>query len=714
MNDGWYPDPTRRFAERYVLRGEWSALVRTGEQESIDSPPGLPSLRGSLTGVLPPAPVSGAAPGLTVPAPAPAAAQPMPSAGAFAGTSPAPGAADLDDWSPVARPTLTPTSAPSRPALTPTAVPVTNLFSQDRPVTTWPLRPDELDEPAGPGPQPPAADLEAPRWHQPVALALAVGLFAAPLALGRVLGGVAGPAARPWVWWAVAALALSLAARRATARGTMAIEVEATVPEPVIAGARPMAVPTGLVQHPTMTDRDDIDDGGGRRVLRSVAGLVVMALVGSGVVLAYHRVSGGGGDSPWASTWDPAIEPVARFVEGQRGLTFTDPVRVEYLDEQAFLEWLGVGDAAPSDPTHRSLLATAGLIEPGDVLDGANDALAGSVVGFYSHQDKVIRVRGSNLTPAMYVTLAHELTHALQDQHFDLTAITNAAAASGNLNAVQAVLEGDAVLVERAYQATLSSQEQSQLEAANEGAASESSTVPRLLSLLQGSPYVFGDWFVTSVMATGVPRDDLFRRLPATELEVLDPGLYAAGVAPVAVPTPTLAPGEVALPTQFEWTGMLAWYLALGERVGAGPAWEATRGWRGSSSVSFTAGDARVCQRTSVAFESDLRAQLFAFAVAAAVAPTSVGASSPTQVDVTICDGDVWQPMGSPDTDSLVWVPFLHYEVSTAMVQAGYPADMAGCVADRAIGRPDAFEALRNEDAAAYQALLPSLVASCP
>ena len=44
----------------------------------------------------------------------------------------------------------------------------------------------------------------------------------------------------------------------------------------------------------------------------------------------------------------------------------------------------------------------------------------GGTLAFYDPTDERVRVRGTEMTVGLEVTLVHELTHALQDQHFDL------------------------------------------------------------------------------------------------------------------------------------------------------------------------------------------------------------------------------------------------------------------------------------------------------
>ena len=76
-------------------------------------------------------------------------------------------------------------------------------------------------------------------------------------------------------------------------------------------------------------------------------------------------------------------------------------------------------------PDHRdirrytSLLRALGLVTGKvDLLGATNEANGAGTLAYYSFEDKQITIRGQRLTPAVRSTLVHELTHALQDQHF--------------------------------------------------------------------------------------------------------------------------------------------------------------------------------------------------------------------------------------------------------------------------------------------------------
>jgi Zn-dependent peptidase ImmA (M78 family) len=55
-----------------------------------------------------------------------------------------------------------------------------------------------------------------------------------------------------------------------------------------------------------------------------------------------------------------------------------------------------------------------------DLLRGIDTAQSSETLAFYDPDRKEVIVRGTTLDVAHQVTVAHELTHVLQDQHFNL------------------------------------------------------------------------------------------------------------------------------------------------------------------------------------------------------------------------------------------------------------------------------------------------------
>ena len=82
------------------------------------------------------------------------------------------------------------------------------------------------------------------------------------------------------------------------------------------------------------------------------------------------------------------------------------------------------------------------------------------MLAYYDPTTKKITVKGSVDDVSTRVTVARELTHALQDQHFDLVALRKAAAKAHGSTVLQTLVEGDARRIENEYERTLSADDQ--------------------------------------------------------------------------------------------------------------------------------------------------------------------------------------------------------------------------------------------------------------
>src|SRR5205823_9089305 len=136
------------------------------------------------------------------------------------------------------------------------------------------------------------------------------------------------------------------------------------------------------------------------------------------------------------------------------------PVKVEYLSAADFQKQV---TDSPEDLKNQrdeieqaaAVFRAAGLIG-GDVDLGqaVNETQAADVIAIYDPSTKKILVRGDGpFTVETRVTLAHELTHVLQDQHFDLQKLDKAATDSktGSSDALTGLVEGDAVRIQKKY-----------------------------------------------------------------------------------------------------------------------------------------------------------------------------------------------------------------------------------------------------------------------
>lgn len=258
--------------------------------------------------------------------------------------------------------------------------------------------------------------------------------------------------------------------------------------------------------------------------------VLVVALI-AGIVALAITANHSSDDAGAPDSWDTRVEPIADFVSETRELEWSHPVRVEFLPEAEFVALFDQPDLSNvtdvTDPREAQLSAlynAKGLAVGYDPEASQSTVQAVTTLGFYSPGMDRVDLRGNELTPAVRVVLAHELTHALQAQNFDLNARHD------NELVFRAMVEADALRVENVYRDTLSADEQQQADAGNtltEEASASLDSVPWALIDQSYAPYVLGPNLVNTVFAArgnaGVSR---LISTPPTEEILLNPWLF--------------------------------------------------------------------------------------------------------------------------------------------------------------------------------------------
>jgi len=299
---------------------------------------------------------------------------------------------------------------------------------------------------------------------------------------------------------------------------------------------------------------------------------------------------------------DRALTDVARFVESARGLPFEEPVRVDLLDSAAFDARLVADQATEIDQVRRTerLLKAFGVIGPEvDFVAVATAALTSGVIGFYDPKTKALVVRGTEPNAFTRMVAAHELTHALDDQWFDIDNEASMADAD-RAYAYLALVEGDATRVEEDYVASLTALERAEIQVTGSKMFSgvDLSAIPPSLQESLESPYSAGRRFVEHVMKQGgLSRlDEVFAAPPVSSAQILQPPRYDAGDQPVAVDPPP-ADGEAVDRGVF---GAIDILDLLSVSLPAVTARAAADTWAGGSYVVWADG-ARNCVRVDLA-----------------------------------------------------------------------------------------------------------------
>ena len=162
------------------------------------------------------------------------------------------------------------------------------------------------------------------------------------------------------------------------------------------------------------------------------------------------------------AAWDARVTDLVQFDANERNLDYKHPVKVVFLSAAAFKKRVTTDDSKLTAKDRRDLqnaleeLRALGMVQGKVDLFAKENQLSGATTeAFYDRQKKEIVVPGSTLDVEQQVTLAHELTHTLDDQHFDLDKV-NKIGDKHDTDAVTALVEGDAVWVQNKYEAKLS------------------------------------------------------------------------------------------------------------------------------------------------------------------------------------------------------------------------------------------------------------------
>lgn len=419
-------------------------------------------------------------------------------------------------------------------------------------------------------------------------------------------------------------------------------------------------------------------------VVLAVAVVIVLGVgIGAAMVAEAH----------YPDEWDPRVAALADYVAGKRGLAFENPVHVDFLTEDEFRRTVTSEDGELSVEERSELeqgaafLRATGLASGDvDLFDSANELSGEATLAYYDPATERVTVRGTELSLGVRSTLVHELTHVLQDQHFDLERLGQLPT-DGENNAFLAVIEGDALRIESGWAAQLGRENREALMSERTQVADAvelGEDLPGALLALFSSPYVLGEPFVSVVFDERAEEgvNEVLRTPPGTEEQLLDPYVYLAGDAAISVDRPALDQGEEIL--EEGDFGALTWFLLLAEHLDPRQALRATDGWGGDAYVAYERAG-RACVRS--AFRGDTPADTEEMATVLEEWSSSVPANDASvsrrgeDVVLESCDpGTDAAPGGGGGAEQALLYPVTRTYFTLGALESGADQALARCI----------------------------------
>jgi hypothetical protein len=322
----------------------------------------------------------------------------------------------------------------------------------------------------------------------------------------------------------------------------------------------------------------------------------------------------------------PVIAQVMRQVEQLRGFGYSEHVAAKPVSQEEIgrdlLEYADI--AYPRAQFARRSVAwdTIGVIPDGTSLRDAYESYgSGQVIGYYDTVTGELKFTGSESpSPLERITLAHELTHAIDDQRFGLERldVLGAECRDEDAAAALALVEGNATFFMLRWARTFLTAVE-QLQVGVEAATQDTSTegIPPFVTRLQAWPYDQGMRFISALDARGGldAVDEAFLDLPTSTEQIIHPERYPNDApTPVDVPDLSAELGEGWDDLDVMAIGEAWLQIALGLRLDGSDAGPAAAGWDGGTYRAWSDGS-ETAVVLSTAWDGPNDAQEFATAM---------------------------------------------------------------------------------------------------
>ncbi|MGQ9897082.1 MAG: hypothetical protein ACUVR8_05955 [Acidobacteriota bacterium] len=303
---------------------------------------------------------------------------------------------------------------------------------------------------------------------------------------------------------------------------------------------------------------------------------------------------------------------ILQDVSRLRELPIKRPIQSGYRSrkevERVVIQDLDASNSPEEFANQAKMLTALGLVPRNYALrEELIRLLTEQIAGFYrpkTGEFVLTESLGADDPSTQRIAIAHELTHALQDQHFDLRRFEKLPKGNSDRDlAIQSLIEGDATLtmITYALDGRLDMQKfpvsiGSLLDnfgvAANDPRKAPALTAaPKAIQLSLLFPYTGGADFVQALLRKGgwARVSQAFTDLPESTEQVLHPEKYFARERPVTVTQLDLA--ALLGPDWYQLTGDVqgefGYRLILGEFLDEKQARKAAQGWGGDRSTLY-------------------------------------------------------------------------------------------------------------------------------
>lgn len=301
-----------------------------------------------------------------------------------------------------------------------------------------------------------------------------------------------------------------------------------------------------------------------------------------------------------------AVDEITRQVVAIRGLPLKSPFRRGVLSREEIGRRLK--ERINKEYTPEEVLIEAGVLKRmGLLVQGADyekllfDLLTEQVAGFYDPYTQTLYVADWLPLEMQRPALAHEIEHALQDQHFDLKRFSQPLKDDGDRQLARAsLIEGDGTALMLEFVARsmgldlgqmpeMVSKLGKQMMQMTMGATPAFQQAPPVLRETLVFPYAAGLDYVESMRATKPWSriDEVFRRPPDSTEQILHPEKYQSREQPVPItPAPIRALGD-RREVKRDVLGEIAFKIWFASKLPDDAAERAAAGWGGDRLVAY-------------------------------------------------------------------------------------------------------------------------------